>query len=138
MAPGLPDFAIKYNITSPTILALTLSIFLLTFSLGPLVLGQQTSPIIYDVIPIPPFFRSGPLSEMYGRTWVYTAISNVMFSANNVAGFTHIEFIVLGHESRLCIRTHRRCFNWFSLFGFARCLVTLSLLLTKRLSRTLW
>ena len=50
MAPGLPDLASKYGITSPTILALTLSIFLLSFAIGPLFLG--------------------PLSEMYGRTWV--------------------------------------------------------------------
>ncbi|CAA7264391.1 unnamed protein product [Cyclocybe aegerita] len=50
MAPGLPDLATKYGITNPTVVALTLSIFLLSFALGPLVLA--------------------PLSEMYGRTWV--------------------------------------------------------------------
>ncbi|KAJ3496187.1 hypothetical protein NLJ89_g10521 [Agrocybe chaxingu] len=50
MAPGLPNLAVKYGIASPTIVALTLSIFLLSFALGPLVLA--------------------PLSEMYGRTWV--------------------------------------------------------------------
>ena len=50
MAPGLPDLALKYDITNPTVLALTLSIFLLSFAIGPLFLS--------------------PLSEMYGRTWV--------------------------------------------------------------------
>lgn len=50
MAPGLPDLALKYKITNPTILALTLSIFLLSFAIGPLFMS--------------------PLSEMYGRTWV--------------------------------------------------------------------
>ena len=50
MAPGLPDLALKYGITNPTILALTLSIFLLSFAIGPLFMG--------------------PLSEMYGRVWV--------------------------------------------------------------------
>ncbi|KAF8887590.1 multidrug resistance protein 4 [Infundibulicybe gibba] len=50
MAPGLPEIARQYNITSLTVTALTLSIFLLTFALGPLILA--------------------PLSEMYGRTWV--------------------------------------------------------------------
>ncbi|KAK7060904.1 hypothetical protein VNI00_000637 [Paramarasmius palmivorus] len=50
MAPGLPSVAIKYGITSPTIVALTLSIFLLSFGIGPLFLA--------------------PLSEIYGRTWV--------------------------------------------------------------------
>ena len=34
MAPGLPDVAIQYNITSPTIAALTLSSFLITFAFG--------------------------------------------------------------------------------------------------------
>ncbi|KAG8218775.1 major facilitator superfamily domain-containing protein [Butyriboletus roseoflavus] len=50
MAPGLPDLALRYDITSTTVVALTLSIFLLSFAIGPLFLG--------------------PLSEMYGRTWV--------------------------------------------------------------------
>ncbi|KAF8138610.1 multidrug resistance protein 4 [Boletus edulis] len=50
MAPGLPDLALKYGITNPTVLALTLSIFLLSFAIGPLFLG--------------------PLSEMYGRVWL--------------------------------------------------------------------
>jgi len=50
MAPGLPEIAQKYNITSSTTVAMTLSIFLLAYALGPLFLS--------------------PLSEMYGRTWV--------------------------------------------------------------------
>ncbi|KAL0569789.1 hypothetical protein V5O48_012181, partial [Marasmius crinis-equi] len=50
MAPGLPEMAQKYSITSPTIVSLTLSIFLLSFAIGPLFCA--------------------PLSEMYGRTWV--------------------------------------------------------------------
>ncbi|EIW82421.1 multidrug resistance protein 4 [Coniophora puteana RWD-64-598 SS2] len=50
MAPGLPDLAEKYNVTNPTIIAMYLSIFLLSFALGPLFLA--------------------PLSEMYGRKWV--------------------------------------------------------------------
>ncbi|KAF8637929.1 hypothetical protein AX17_002550 [Amanita inopinata Kibby_2008] len=50
MAPGLPEVAKKYGITSITILALTLSIFLLSFAIAPLILA--------------------PLSEIYGRTWV--------------------------------------------------------------------
>ncbi|KAG2038280.1 multidrug resistance protein 4 [Suillus americanus] len=50
MAPGLPVVATKFNITNPTILALTLSIFLLSFAIGPLF--------------------AAPLSEVYGRLWV--------------------------------------------------------------------
>lgn len=50
MAPGLPDLATKFNITNPTVTALTLSIFLLSFAIGPLF--------------------AAPLSEVYGRLWV--------------------------------------------------------------------
>ncbi|KAF5347377.1 hypothetical protein D9758_011284 [Tetrapyrgos nigripes] len=51
MAPALPQISERFSITSPTITALTLSIFLLTFSFGPLLFA--------------------PLSECYGRTWVF-------------------------------------------------------------------
>jgi hypothetical protein len=34
MAPGLPDIAIKYGITNETIVAMTLSIFLISFAIG--------------------------------------------------------------------------------------------------------
>jgi len=50
MAPGLEEVGLKYNVTNATILALTLSIYLISFALGPLILA--------------------PVSEMYGRTWV--------------------------------------------------------------------
>ncbi|KXN82226.1 hypothetical protein AN958_02917 [Leucoagaricus sp. SymC.cos] len=50
MAPGLPEVAEKYGISNPTVIALTLSIFLASFSIGPLIMA--------------------PLSEMYGRKWV--------------------------------------------------------------------
>lgn len=39
MAPGLPKIADDLDIHSPTITALTLSIFLLAFALGPIVLA---------------------------------------------------------------------------------------------------
>jgi hypothetical protein len=50
MAPGLPEIGEKYGVESETIIAMTLSIFLASFAIGPLFLA--------------------PLSEMYGRTWV--------------------------------------------------------------------
>jgi len=56
MAPGIPEIAEKYGITNPAIIAMTLTIFLLSFALGPLFLA--------------------PLSEMYGRTWVLH-VSNI-------------------------------------------------------------
>ncbi|KAG0709504.1 multidrug resistance protein 4 [Suillus ampliporus] len=63
MAPGLPDVAIKYGITDPTVIALTLSIFLLSFAIGPLF--------------------AAPLSEVYGRVWVLH-IANLFFLAFNL------------------------------------------------------
>lgn len=63
MAPGLPEVALKYHITNPTILALTLSIFLLSFAIGPLFLA--------------------PLSEMYGRAWILH-IGNVVYLLFNL------------------------------------------------------
>jgi hypothetical protein len=34
MAPGLPEMAVTYHILNPTVLAMTLSIFLISFSIG--------------------------------------------------------------------------------------------------------
>jgi hypothetical protein len=34
MAPGLPEVGLKYGISSPTLIALTLSIFLFSFAIG--------------------------------------------------------------------------------------------------------
>lgn len=62
MAPGLPEFAIRYKITSVTELSFTLSVFLLSFALAPLVIA--------------------PMSEMWGRTWV-SNISFVQFLMSN-------------------------------------------------------
>lgn len=63
MAPGLPDIAIKFGITNPTIIALTLSIFLLSFAIGSLF--------------------AAPLSEVYGRAWVLH-LGNLFFFAFNL------------------------------------------------------
>jgi MFS family permease len=63
MAPALPEIGQKYGITNPTILAMTLSIFLISFAFGPLLLA--------------------PLSEMYGRTWVLH-IGNLIYLAFNL------------------------------------------------------
>lgn len=50
MAPGLREVAANYSITNSSVLSLTLSIFLLSFAIGPLVFA--------------------PLSEIYGRSLV--------------------------------------------------------------------
>lgn len=58
MAPALPAISDHYHITNPTVTALTLSIFLLAYALGPLIIS--------------------PLSEIYGRLWVLH-MSNIVF-----------------------------------------------------------
>ncbi|KAJ7666151.1 multidrug resistance protein 4 [Mycena polygramma] len=63
MAPGLPGIAEKYHIKNDTILSMTLSIFSLSFGIGPLVLA--------------------PLSEIYGRTWILH-IANIFLVAFNL------------------------------------------------------
>ncbi|KAJ7246604.1 major facilitator superfamily domain-containing protein [Mycena haematopus] len=63
MAPGLPDVATKYHITNETIVALTLSIFLISFGIAPLFLA--------------------PLSEMYGRRWILN-IGNLVTIGFNI------------------------------------------------------
>ncbi|KAG1755813.1 major facilitator superfamily domain-containing protein [Suillus lakei] len=63
MAPGLLDVAIKFGITNPAVIALTLSIFLLSFAIGPLF--------------------AAPLSEVYGRVWVLH-LGNLFFLAFNL------------------------------------------------------
>ncbi|KAG2074476.1 multidrug resistance protein 4 [Suillus decipiens] len=63
MAPSLPDLVIKYDITNPTVTALTLSIFLLSFAIGPLL--------------------TAPLSEVYGRVWVLH-LANLFFLVFNL------------------------------------------------------
>ncbi|KAL5527636.1 hypothetical protein ACEPAG_6437 [Sanghuangporus baumii] len=63
MAPALPRIQEHYNISSPTILNMTLSIFLLAYAVGPLFLS--------------------PLTEVVGRRWVLH-ISNIVFLIFNL------------------------------------------------------
>lgn len=63
VAPGLPAIQEKFNVTDTVELQIILSIFVLGFAVGPLVLG--------------------PLSELYGRVIVLQA-SNVLFLAFNI------------------------------------------------------
>ncbi|KAL1688547.1 major facilitator superfamily domain-containing protein [Schizophyllum commune] len=83
MAPGMQEIALKYGITNSTVLALTLSIFLLALAIGPLVLG--------------------PLSEIYGRTWVLH-IANLVSLAFNLGCMclsAHLHFHILKTSSSL-------------------------------------
>jgi len=63
MAPALPSITAQFHIASETEVALTLSIFLLSFAISPLVYA--------------------PLSEMFGRTWVLH-INNMLFVVFNL------------------------------------------------------
>lgn len=89
MAPGLPEVALKYHITNPTILALTLSIFLLSFAIGPLFLA--------------------PLSEMYGRAWASTLSLAYMTHADIVTDIAHRKRCLPLIQSGLCLSTDDKC-----------------------------
>jgi len=89
MAPGLPDIALKYHITNPTILALTLSIFLLSFAIGPLFLA--------------------PLSEMYGRAWVSTPSLAYMTRVDIVTDAAHWKRCLPLIQSGLCFSPNGKC-----------------------------
>ncbi|CAK5269608.1 unnamed protein product [Mycena citricolor] len=52
MAPGLPQIGIRYHITNETMLSMTLSIFLITFSLGALFLAPLSLLNIMNVLSI--------------------------------------------------------------------------------------
>ncbi|KAL5631833.1 hypothetical protein ACGC1H_000022 [Rhizoctonia solani] len=64
IAPGLPEIAHAFGITNSTVAALTLSIFILAYAIGPLFIT--------------------PLSEIYGRSWPLH-LSNVFFLVFNLA-----------------------------------------------------
>jgi multidrug resistance protein len=57
-APGVPAVMKEFNSNSEILATFVVSVYLLGFTFGPLIIA--------------------PLSEMYGRFWVYT-ISNVLF-----------------------------------------------------------
>jgi multidrug resistance protein len=63
-APAVPDVMKDFNSTSDLLATFVVSVYLLGFALGPLVLA--------------------PLSEVYGRYWVYT-INNLLFTLFAIA-----------------------------------------------------
>ena len=95
MAPALPDIAHHYNLTSETTIALTLSIFLITFAIGPLFLA--------------------PLSEMYGRTWVRCVFLPHRLLATHhlidALGSPHRKPVVHGFPIRLRILANCGCLD---------------------------
>ncbi|EJD54512.1 MFS general substrate transporter [Auricularia subglabra TFB-10046 SS5] len=64
LAPGLPEMAMHFKTTDPSLVSMILCIFVLGFAFGPLLFA--------------------PLSEMYGRTWVLH-LSTVFFLIMNLA-----------------------------------------------------
>ena len=53
MAPGLPEVATLYGITNPTILAMTLSVFLVSFAIG-------VRAILFYPQPLPTHLKIAP------------------------------------------------------------------------------
>lgn len=56
MAPGLPEIATKYRITSPSVVALTLSIFLLAFAIGVRIISLYPQPLYLTPFDNSPLF----------------------------------------------------------------------------------
>ena len=99
MAPTLPQVAEHFNITSETILAMTLSIFLVTFAIGPLFLS--------------------PLSEIYGRTWVcqtfYVFRSKAKYlTFRFLAGIAYRKPSLPGVQYSMCICSKCRCTDCYA------------------------
>ncbi|KAF2199808.1 MFS general substrate transporter [Delitschia confertaspora ATCC 74209] len=63
-APGVPELMNSFHESSNTLTAFVVSVYILGFAIGPLVIA--------------------PMSEMYGRFWIYT-ICNLLFIVFNVA-----------------------------------------------------
>lgn len=88
MSPALPDIAVHYAITNQTVVAMTLSIYLLSWAFGPLLLA--------------------PLSEIYGRTWV--CMIAVSCSRNTltlgVSGVAYMQPVPHRIQPGLCICAH--------------------------------
>lgn len=79
-APGSQQLASEFNITKPIVATFTVTIYLLGFALGPVVIA--------------------PLSELYGRLWIYHCSSFFYFAftlgcalSKNVAMFIVFRFI---------------------------------------------
>lgn len=93
MAPGLPEIAAKYGVTDTVTTALILSVFLISFAIGPLFMA--------------------PMSEMYGRTWVcftsYLHGSLVIDDPfRHTSGSTYREYFFPAIQPRLCLRAQYR------------------------------
>ncbi len=96
MAPALPQISEHYNISNVSLLNMTLTIFLLAYALGPLVLS--------------------PMSEIWGRKWVriisYFYLEILLSPASySSEGASHRELILHGLQPRVRFRTKYRCLH---------------------------
>ncbi|KAF7302176.1 SAP domain-containing protein [Mycena indigotica] len=80
MAPGLPDIALKYNITNETIIAMTLSIFLISFAIGTLAFVPRSDIGTALLLATPVLMAD--FQEMYGRRWVMNICNLITIGFN--------------------------------------------------------
>jgi len=75
-APGVPEVMASFNEPSKTLASFVVSVYILGFAFGPLIIA--------------------PMSEMYGRFWIYT-VSNVLFIIFSVACAlsTNLEMLIV-------------------------------------------
>lgn len=100
MAPSLPDLTVKYGITNPTVTALTLSIFLLSFAIGPLL--------------------AAPLTEVYGRVWVRHPLIQDQWNrlSESIQGPSPSKPFLPCVQPRLCFCTQHYIFPHISVSGY--------------------
>jgi MFS family permease len=91
MAPALPRIASHFHITNDTEVALTLSIYMLSYAFSPLLFA--------------------PLSEMFGRTWVGFHIKVLLQLPlfNAFLGSSHQQFVIYRFQPGLCICAIQGC-----------------------------
>ena len=124
MAPGLPDVALTYHITSPTVVALTLTAFLISFAVG--VRFTNLITIIFfclKFIHVQPLIMA-PLSEIHGRSWVgklYNLAANSYLNFILHKGPSYRQYFHVGFQPRMCILPNDRLTNRISVSLFVNC-----------------
>ena len=106
MAPGLPEIATKYGITNPTVVALTLSIFLLAYALG---VGIILSFILASTEPfeLAPYSRSS-LRNVWTNLGEHRSDPLPFFISYYPPDSPYRQYLDNGSQFGVCIRANNR------------------------------
>ena len=112
MAPGLPEIATKYDITNSSVVALTLSIFLLAYAIGVGIISPFAQPLLT-------YLTIAPSSWSFIRD-VWTNLGEYLVTSLPVHFFSYYDYLpgpphrhTFDHDfqSGLCICTNDRCLD---------------------------